>query len=290
MSTNIHKLVMYAAVVLSLGSAHATQFTTDETDLWWNPAESGWGMQVVHEADTIFVTLYVYDQANNPIWYVATGVYQGNLVWTGDLYQTTGPWFGSPVFNPAAVTATNVGTLTFYPFAVSSATLVYSVNGVVVTKQIQRQTLRYDSYKGAYVGQFKNELTCDDPSQNGTFIVPVALTVAHTGTSAFTMISTGSAATCTYTGTYSQNGRFGSVSNGSYSCTDGTSGTFHFFEMYVNIAGFTGAAHSRTLRARPPSISAGCASRCVLFVAAGRGPDFAARSPAERCTSSRDGW
>jgi hypothetical protein len=241
MSRSTRKLVMYAAVVLWLGSAHATQSTTDVTDLWWNPAESGWGMQVVQEADTIFVTLYVYDSSNNPIWYVATGVYQGNFLWTGDLYQTTGPWFGASVFNPDAVTATKVGTLTFIGGpSVASGTIVYSVNGVVVTKQIQRQTLRNDSYQGTYVGQFRDVLTCSDPAQNGTVIVPVTLTVAHPATSAFTMVTTGSVATCTYTGTYSQTGRFGNVSNGSYACTDGTSGTFRFFEMYVNIAGFTG--------------------------------------------------
>jgi hypothetical protein len=241
MSTNIHKLVMYAAVVLSLGSAHATQFSSDYTDLWWNATESGWGMQLVQEADTIFVTLYVYDQAGNPIWYVATGVYQGNFVWTGDLYQTTGPWFGASIFNPAAVTPTKVGTLTFNgAVSVNSATIIYSVNGIVVTKQIERQTLRYDTYQGTYVGQFKNVLTCSDPAQNGTVIVPMTLTVAHSGTSAFLMITTGSATTCTYSGTYSQTGRLGNVANGSYSCTDGTSGTFHLFEMYVNIAGFTG--------------------------------------------------
>jgi hypothetical protein len=197
-------------------------------------------MQVVQEASTIFVTLYVYDQAGNPIWYVATGVYQGTAVWTGDLYQTTGPWFGAPVFDPATVTATKVGTLTFNPFFVESGAVTYSINGVVVTKQIQRQTLRNDSFAGTYVGQFKDELTCNDPAQNGTVIVPVTLTVAHPGTSAFTMVTTGSAATCTYTGTYSQTGRFGSVNNGSYNCTDGTSGTFRLAEMYVNVSGFTG--------------------------------------------------
>lgn len=240
MGKNIRKAVVCAAIFLSFGSARATQFGTDFSDLYWIPAESGWGMQVVQEADIIFVTLYVYDQAGNPIWFVATGGSQGNSLWTGDLFQTTGPWFGAPVFNPAAVTATKVGTLTFSAFSVNSATVTYSVNGVVVTKSVTRETLRNDKYSGVYVGQFKNELVCTDPPLNGTFIIPQALTVAHTGSSAFTMVTTASATTCTYTGTYVQHGRFGQVDNGVYSCSDGTLGTFQFFEMYVNISGFTG--------------------------------------------------
>ena len=244
MKAMIRAVAFCAGILLSIATVEATQFSTDETDLYWNPNESGWGMQVVQEADTIFVTLYVYDQSGNPIWYVATGTWQGNFVWVGELFQTTGPWLGTPVFNPGSVTATKVGTLTFdASTSVNKATLIYSVNGVVVTKQVERQTLKNDTYAGTYVGQFKNVLTCADPTQNGTVIVPVTLTVLHQGSTAFTMITTGSAATCTYAGIYSQTGRFGNVNGGTYTCTDGASGTFNSFEMYVNVSGFTARAN-----------------------------------------------
>jgi hypothetical protein len=231
------------AIFFLVGHGRATQFGTDFTDLYWNPGESGWGATVVQVADVIFVTVYVYDTLGNPIWYSATGLAEGNsnTVWIGDLYQTTGPWFGAPVFNPALVTTTKVGTLTLdHSASVNTAILTYSVNGVVVTKQIERITLKNDTYQGTYVGQFKNVLTCADATKNGTVIVPATLTVVHSGTSQFTMIASESGTTCTYTGTYVQTGRFGNVNGGTYSCSDGTSGTFHFFEMYVNVSGFTG--------------------------------------------------
>jgi hypothetical protein len=221
----------------------ATQFTTDYTDLYWVPTESGWGLQVVQVADVIFVTMYVYDANRNPIWYTATGVYQGNFVWVGDLYQTAGPWFGAPAFDPASVTRAKVGTLTLNFTSVKFAALAYSVNGVVVNKQIQRQTLKNDTYGGTYVGQFKNVLTCTDPAQNGTVITPATLIVSHSGGSQFTMVATASGSTCTYSGTYAQSGRFGEVNNGTYTCTDGAAGTFNSFEMYVNISGFTARAN-----------------------------------------------
>ena len=113
MSKRLAAGLLAIAILFPVGHVEATQFSTDGTDLYWNPNESGWGLQVVQEADVIFVTLYVYDPGN-PIWYTGTGIAQTNStsIWAGDLYQTTGPWFGAPVFNPALVTTTKVGTLT----------------------------------------------------------------------------------------------------------------------------------------------------------------------------------
>ena len=231
--------MLLAAASCVVSPAYATSFSTDESDLWWNPNESGWGMQVVQTGSLMFVAMFVYDQNNNPIWYTAIGASQGNFVWTGDLYQTSGPWFGTVQFNPGTVTVTKVGTLTLAALTVTQATVTYSVNGVVVTKAIQRQTLTFDNFGGTYQGMFKQVMTCTDPTQNGTFDVPVTVNIAHAGGAAFTLIWTGQAATCTFTGTYGQSGRMGSVPTQSYSCTDGTAGTFQLFEMYVNVTGFS---------------------------------------------------
>jgi hypothetical protein len=248
MRASLRILILVAVIALSITRTAATQFSTDVTDLWWNPSESGWGMQVVQEADTIFVTLYVYDAAGNPTWFVATGVWQGNYVWIGDLYQTTGPFFGAPVFNPGTVGATKVGTLTFTLATVNTATTSYTVNGIAVMKQVQRQTLKNDNYDGVYVGQFKNMLSCTNPALNTTVIVPVTLTVSQGGGSVFTMTTAGGGVSCTYGGTFVQAGRFGNVNSGNYSCTDGTAGTFNFFEMYVNISGFSGRGNIQNLQ------------------------------------------
>lgn len=233
--------------------ARATSFSTDESDLWWNPNEAGWGMQVVQTGNVIFVTMFVYDQNNSPIWYTATGAWQGNYVWTGDLYQTSGPWFGTVPFAPGSVSRTKVGTLTFAaPASVISGTVTYSVNGVVESKAVQRQTLTNDNFGGTYQGMLKQDLTCVDATQNGTFNVPVVLNIAHSGGAAFTLIATQQSGTCTYTGGYAQYGRMGQVLTGTtYSCTDGTAGTFQLFEMNVNATGFSarGTFHNQACSA-----------------------------------------
>ncbi|HSS27803.1 MAG TPA: hypothetical protein VLL50_07585, partial [Usitatibacter sp.] len=61
-------------------------------------------MQLVQRDNTIFATLFVYGQNNQPTWYVSTMQHSASLTWTGPLYATTGPWFGTVPFN-----ANNVG-------------------------------------------------------------------------------------------------------------------------------------------------------------------------------------
>ncbi len=47
---------------------------TNYQDLWWNPNESGWGIQIVQQSDTLFLTWFIYDGAGNPTWVVSDGV------------------------------------------------------------------------------------------------------------------------------------------------------------------------------------------------------------------------
>jgi lysyl endopeptidase len=107
------------------------------TDIWWNPAESGWGINLNHEADTIFATLFTYDTDNAGLWLVATMTRQSDGSYTGALYRTVGPAFNASPWAPPFA-ATQVGTMTI-TFTGSLGALVYSVNGTTVTKTIQRQ-------------------------------------------------------------------------------------------------------------------------------------------------------
>jgi hypothetical protein len=47
-------------------------------DLWWNPAESGWGLNIAHQDDTLFGTLFTYLPNGQGQWLVmSNGAYQG---------------------------------------------------------------------------------------------------------------------------------------------------------------------------------------------------------------------
>src|SRR4051794_13939962 len=54
-------LRLLAALIASIAmSAFATPQPIDATDLWINPDESGWGVSVFHQGDTLFASLFVY--------------------------------------------------------------------------------------------------------------------------------------------------------------------------------------------------------------------------------------
>jgi hypothetical protein len=230
-------LAVFAAVLaLSVGTVRASTNTSEITDMWWNPAESGWGINIILQNDIAFGTFFVYDAAQNPIWYTVTLNYQGNFVWSGDLYATRGPWFGG-AFPPSSVSLRKVGTATFSVLTLNSSTLVYSVDGVTVHKSLERQTWKNENLTGSYAGGYSIRSTsCAPSSLNGLQEVSGYLSVLHTG-STFSISATTSGFNCSFNGQYSQTGKLGRV-QGTYSCTDSSYGSFLLFEMTPTISGF----------------------------------------------------
>jgi len=108
------------------------------TGLWWNPAESGWGLNTNHQGDTVFATLFTYAPDGIGMWLVASGLArQADGSYTGPLYRTTGPpYFTVPWTN---IAVTQVGSMTLRFASATSATLSYTFNGTTVNKSIQRQ-------------------------------------------------------------------------------------------------------------------------------------------------------
>ena len=108
---------------------------------------------------------YPSDERAN--WYTATLAFvdPATFTWSGSLYETTGPWFGTVPFNTAQVTVTPVGKITFSAPLINQATLTYDVNGVQVVKTIQRQTLVTLNFNGTYAGTLAQQ-------SNGTGCTP----------------------------------------------------------------------------------------------------------------------
>jgi hypothetical protein len=121
---------------------------TNYQDLWWkSPAasESGWGINLNQEGNTIFATWFTYNHDGTPLWLVVTANATGPGVFTGDLFQTTGPPFSSMPFNPGMVIPTKVGTATFTFADGNDASFNYTVQlsdmmvPVTQTKAITRE-------------------------------------------------------------------------------------------------------------------------------------------------------
>lgn len=222
-----------ATAALSLPATAGTSYSINRTDLWFNPAESGWGINLIQQYETIFATLFVYGADNSARWYVASDLRGNPNSFTGTLYQTTGPAF-SVAWN-GNVTVTPVGTMTLTFATHSTGTLTYVVNGISVTKQIQRQNIRANNFSGNYIGGMTAQASgCVNPADNGFALITGLLSVTH-GTGNPTMRvdfrnNAGVSATCTFTGAYTPQGSLGTIA-GTFTCSLGSSGTFTMSEV-----------------------------------------------------------
>jgi hypothetical protein len=232
---------LLVAVCCLSSPAWSTSVTTDQSDLWWNPTESGWGIQFVQRGSVIFATMFVYDQTKTPFWYSATLVKQaGAFTWSGDLIATTGPYFGTMPFNPSTVTIAKVGTMTWAAQTVETGVLTYNVGSVNVAKNLSRQPIATDDFSGHYGGGLHQTATgCSNSGFNGTRESIGTLNVTQNSNAITLQSFPSTGGSCSYSGSLSQLGQMGAVS-GSFSCTDGSAGTIELFEMQVNITGLTG--------------------------------------------------
>jgi len=184
--------------------------------------------------------MFVYGPSNAPTWFTATMQPTGNLTWTGDLYATTGPYFGTVPFNSANVGLTKVGTMTWVAQSINTGTLAYTVNGVAVTKNVVRETLVFDDYSGTYLGALHGGTTgCTDPSGNTPpFDVPAATTSVTQNGEVISITVSAFGLTLTISGTLSQNGQFGNVV-GTYTTSDGEVGNASVSAMSVQVNSLT---------------------------------------------------
>jgi len=128
------------------GSSLPAPAVANYQGLWWNaPAgsESGWGINLNHQGDTIFATWFTYDVDGSPLWLVVAANRTAANVYSGTLYRGTGPAFNAVPFDPAQVVGTPVGTATFTFSDAVTATFAYTIDGVTAAKSITREVFAY---------------------------------------------------------------------------------------------------------------------------------------------------
>ncbi len=103
----------------------------------------GWGVNFVHQGDSVYATWYTYDLDGAPLWLSALAVRQGTSnVYTGPIYRTSGPRFDN--YNAAEIQTEAVGAATITFADGNNVNFGYTTNGTgdlpVVTqaKQLTR--------------------------------------------------------------------------------------------------------------------------------------------------------
>jgi hypothetical protein len=220
----------FAALVATLAiPAFATPQPRDATDLWLNGSESGWGLNIFHQGDTLFASLFVYGPDGQPKWYTGSALTGGPTVYSGALTEATGPWFGAATFDPNAVTRRTVGTMTF-TLGDSSSTVDYTIDGRRVTKKVTRFSFEAMGFGASVATVYQ------PPSAGAEIRKDLILSYGGDGSSV-TMTTADAAQSCIWNGQRGANGRYVTVT-GTYSC--GSAAGPLSMVLEPTISGFTG--------------------------------------------------
>lgn len=129
-------------VALAAASAFApARAYTPESGVWYNPDETGTGLQIEIQDNLLTATVYAYDADGFPMWYTTAGflddsatVYQGNLE-----EYFGGPCAGCPFLDNEFVGNAGTIRLVFDPLDPTRATMTWGLaGGPQRTVQIQR--------------------------------------------------------------------------------------------------------------------------------------------------------
>jgi hypothetical protein len=235
-------IVLLSSVTFATGAVQAAPIT-GYSDQWWVPTESGWGAAVLQQSNTLFVDLMVYGADSKPTWYTAAAVHDSNSatgheVFAGDLYATTGPYFGG-AFDPALVGRRKVGTLAFDATAADKAAISYTVDGIPAVKNVSRQTWSYENLSGTYETVWKTG--CGPEAEYVFDWTTTRTSISHNADNSVTMTVTCPLCFDQFQydlrGTYSQSGHLGQIAA---DLVAPAGGTIVISEIARSTAGFTG--------------------------------------------------
>lgn len=233
-----------AAVLVFALLASPARAINDYTDTWWTPAEPGWGVNLAQQANSVFATFYVYGLDGKSIWFTAQMTRDGiGERFAGNLYRISGTWYGAPAWSGYQIA--QAGTASFTATSSTSGTLVYTVDGVNVSKSIERLTLAPLSVAGLYVGGVSGRRSGCQAS--GAIVDATQLDVAHstlTNELRIDQLSTRpdrlGQLVCRMEGRTVQLGKVLTVEGATYACTDGWNAPARIFNLRPTPTGFEG--------------------------------------------------
>ena len=109
--------------------------------LWWGGAtQSGWGLSIAQQGETLFATWFTYDADGNPVWLYMPGATRlGDGHYSGALYRTTGgPWPSQVPYDGSMTKVVAAGTLELTFSGANAGSMTAVVNGQRVSMPIER--------------------------------------------------------------------------------------------------------------------------------------------------------
>jgi hypothetical protein len=148
---SITRLAFRALPTCTFDSPYNPVVSTNFQGNWWESSgtESGWGIYLTHQEDTIFASWFTYDLDGSPMWLSATAGRMPDGKYHGDIIRTTGAPFNTIPFPSQQVNRSTLGALTLSFANGNHATFAYSVtlgsppSGISRTEQLTRLVLRH---------------------------------------------------------------------------------------------------------------------------------------------------
>jgi hypothetical protein len=121
---------------ICVGTSSSRAGATSYQDLWWDPADPGWGLGLAQQGDVLFATLFTFDAQGRDAWLVASSVTrQDGAAFAGDLYRTSLAAAGST----KGVKVATAGSIALAFADGEHATATFSIDGRSETHSLVRQ-------------------------------------------------------------------------------------------------------------------------------------------------------
>lgn len=128
------RLALAGAVLASLAAAAGAQSL--HTGVWWDPAESGWGLMVTDQGNVLAPYWYAPDEDGEPSWFVAPATRQADGSYKGAILRHEGVPLAQ-ISGRASDPAEVIGEATLR-FADGLLALDYTLPGGSASKELQR--------------------------------------------------------------------------------------------------------------------------------------------------------
>ena len=228
--------------MLAAPPAQAQAFTIDTsnssgasplTGLWWNAGESGWGATITQQSNMMFVTMFVYDAAANPVWYTVSCTISGASC-SGDLLKVRGGSAPTATWSGNGIAVAVVGTMTLNFTSNDAGSMSYTLNGASSTRQITRQIFGpppppAPALNGTWFGAIiEVRSNCTQSQNNGSRATfgQYEIGMGSGASGALSIFLAGvTGLQCSYGGNFTTNGAR-LLASGTVSCNDGKRGTW----------------------------------------------------------------
>jgi hypothetical protein len=134
---NVAALALSATLATLPQIANTQSAPANVTTIWWTPSESGWGLNLSEQGNTVFAAWYTYGDDGKALWLSGLFSKQATGSWTGPVYRSAGTAFDK-ISGPAASATNPIGNATLSPNADGTMQFAYTLGTTTQTKKLER--------------------------------------------------------------------------------------------------------------------------------------------------------